>query len=60
MTGIKNELDYEKVVRRINEMRLEVNAEVPTNDFYFEELDELENWVNDYENSQLEGKMSLN
>ncbi len=60
MTGIKNELDYEKVVRRITELRSEVSTEVPTNDFYFEELDELVNWVSDYEKSQFKGKMSLN
>lgn len=60
MTGIKNELDYEKVVKRIDELRSEVDTEIPTNDYYFEELDELQNWVCDYENSQLKGKMSLN
>lgn len=60
MTGIKNDLDYEKVVRRINELKSEVDTEVPTNDYYFEELDELVNWVSQYEKSSLNDKMSLN
>ncbi len=60
MTGIKNDLDYEKVVRRINELKSEVDTEVPTNDYYFEELDELVNWVSQYEKNSMNDKMSLN
>ena len=60
MTGIKNELDYEKVVRRLTELQSEVDADIPTNDYYFEELDELTNWVANYEKTQANGKMSLN
>lgn len=60
MNGIKNELEFAKVVKRIEEMKLEVNTEVPTNDYYFEELDELENWVLNYQSSRSKDKMSLN
>lgn len=60
MNGIKNELDYAKVVKRIEEMKSEVNTEVPTNDYYFEELDELENWVLNYKSTRSKDKMSLN
>ncbi|MBP8850814.1 MAG: hypothetical protein KBG80_09685 [Breznakibacter sp.] len=60
MNGIKNELDYAKVVKRIEEMKSEVNTEVPTNDYYFEELDELENWVLNYKSTHRKDNMSLN
>lgn len=60
MNGIKNELDYEKVVKRIEEMKSEVNTEIPTNDYYFEELDELENWVLNYKSTRRKDNMSLN
>ncbi len=60
MNGIKNELDYAKVVKRIEEMKSEVNTEVPTNDYYFEELDELENWVLNYRSTHRKDNMSLN
>ena len=60
MNGIKNELDYAKVVKRIEEMKSEVNTEVPTNEYYFEELDELENWVLNYKSTHRKDNMSLN
>ncbi len=60
MNGIKNELDYAKVVKRIEEMKSEVNTEVPTNDYYFEELDELENWVLNYKSTHRKDNMALN
>ena len=60
MNGIKNELDYAKVVKRIEEMKSEVNTEVTTNDYYFEELDELENWVLNYKSTHRKDNMSLN